>query len=121
MAQDRHGIEDYLGVKSLDAAGTVLAMAGLNPGWILNGSTHVGLVFDHTAINVSMTIPGYIGKQIVQLDPSWKFRDFQTGLTGSVDILNHVSFNTNSSYFSAEQTESAAEWYEDQVSAYLKN
>ena len=68
-----------------------------------------------------MTLPGSSGSQTVKFDPSWKFRDFQSGIPG-FDLLtttkNNRQFDTTD-YYSTTRKESAAEYYEDKVREYL--
>ena len=121
---------DWLGVTNAKGAYDVLYNAGLQPGlYKLVGSTYQSLdpstqwsqteyiAFDHTYLH--RAAGG--GLPEMYLDPTWKFRDFQPGISG---IAANVTFN-ESAYLSMDPNASLAnkempyEYYEDAVGAYL--
>jgi RHS repeat-associated protein len=108
-------VMDWLGVTDPQAAGDVLANAGLNPVQILgSGSQSISFHFDHTWLEAQLSVPG-AGTEWVDLDPSWKFKDYQPGVA---NILGLVPFNS-ADYLSTTRTELTYQYYENQVGAYL--
>ncbi|HEV2969531.1 MAG TPA: autotransporter-associated beta strand repeat-containing protein [Pirellulales bacterium] len=93
-------VENWLGVQTSSAVYNVLNLAGLNPTVSSSYAT-----FDHTWLE------GTIGAHPVVLDPTWKQFDYQAGLP---DMLNSAAFD-QTGYLAAPQTQSAAEYYENQV------
>ena len=105
----------WLGVTDPVAAGNVLANAGLNPvaEESASGQT-ISYEFDHTWVEAQLSVPGE-GTQWVDLDPSWKFKDYQPGVA---NMLSLVPFNEQN-YLSTVQPEVTYQYYEDQVASYL--
>lgn len=100
---------DWLGVTDPDAAALVLVNAGIPQ---LLGPTFMR--FDHTWLEAQLPVPG-AGLQWLAVDPSWKFKDFQEGVTG---LLAAVPFD-ETNYLAQPRLELAYEFYARQVAAYL--
>ncbi len=106
---------DWLGVTGVDAAGAVLANAGLNPVLFYDAfDKPIFYRFDHTWVEAWLNVPGQ-GTQWVALDASWKFRDFQPGVP---EILANMPFD-ETDYLSQVRAETAAEYYAQAVGEYL--
>ena len=113
--------EAYVGASDETAAYDILLNAGLNPIGVTGGDQPDAMQFDHTWLQVQITTAA--GTTTLPLDPSWKLCDFQTNttsLSSGTDLLTTslVAFDS-AAYLSTPQTESAAEFYENQVSAYF--
>lgn len=112
---DAEPVRDWLGVTSDDAAGTVLANAlpdsvrMLGPG----GETRA-FRFGHVWVQSLLVGPGGTFEW-VQMDPSWKFRDFREGVQ---DLISLVPFD-EADYLSRTRRELTWEYYANQVAAYL--
>jgi RHS repeat-associated protein len=108
-------VMSWLGVTDPGAAGLVLANAGLHPVQVLDSDNHsVSFRFDHAWVEAQLSVPG-AGPQWVDLDPSWKFKDYQPGVSS---VASLVPFD-ESGYLSQTRTELTYEYYENQVAAYL--
>ena len=115
--------EAYVGAKDATAAENILQFAGQSPVEVISGGQPIAMQFDHTWLQVQITTS--TGTVTTDLDPSWKFLDFQPGtasLPSGTDLLTSLvpysDFSTV--YLSTPQTESAAEFYEGQAEQYLK-
>lgn len=105
---------DWLGVSTRDAALYVLAQAGIlhapesdPPG---------GFIINHAWVESDFSTVG--GSSRVAFDPSWKFKDYQAGIT---DILSQLPFDATmqSELLSVVQDLLPHEWYEEKVAEYL--
>jgi RHS repeat-associated protein len=96
----------WLGAKDLTATNNILSQMG----WHLDFSP---FQFDHVWVQASL--PSASGFQWFDLDPSWKFKDRQPGVSG---IMSSVPFDEND-YLLQPRKELTYEYYEDQVAAYL--
>ena len=109
-------LELWLGVTAANAVGNVLADGGFNPVGQATGGNITSFQFVHTWLEkTNVTIPGVTGTQTIYLDPTWKFRDFQAGVSG---LLTAVPFNEQD-YLSQIRSETTCEYYEDEVRSYL--
>ena len=121
----------WLGVKTPASAYEVLYYAGLRPTFgnltsnsqnqqvftavdVSQANTATYIVFDHSWLQAKVNVPG-AGSETVNLDPSWKFRDFQPGLPG---LLGTVPFDS-AGYLNTVSTQLAYEYYQNQVRNYL--
>ena len=111
-------VENWVGAKDGTAAANILANARLNPITITSGGNIVSIEWDHTWVQAYLK--GMSGTYAwTDMDPTWKSRDFQPGVSG---ILAAVPFNESgqsNSYLAHTTTTLAAEFYENQVSLYL--
>jgi RHS repeat-associated protein len=108
-------VMNWLGVTDPGAAGLVLANAGLHPVQLIGpGGQSVSFRFDHTWVEAQLAVPGK-GTQWVDLDPSWKFKDYSSGVA---NVLSLVPFNEQD-YLSKTRPELTYEYYENQVASYL--
>jgi RHS repeat-associated protein/uncharacterized repeat protein (TIGR01451 family) len=106
-------LANWLGVENTTAVGMVLDAAGANP--VASSTVPGNIEFDHVWVEADVPQPGG-GTLTVSLDPCWKFKDYHAGLTG---LLATVPFDMNG-FLSQVRTERAYEFYEDQVTAYLR-
>jgi YD repeat-containing protein len=115
---------DYLGVLTRNALYNVLSEAALIPTFrdanrnalpVSQAANAVYVSFHHTWLEVNMTVPGQTQAQTIVLDPSWKYRDYQSGIQG---MLSSEPFE-ETTYLAATSKETAAEYYETQVRDYL--
>ena len=106
-------LANWPGVENATAVGIVLSAAGTNP--VASGTIPGNIEFDHTWVEADVPQPD--GSTLtVSLDPSWKFKNYHGGLTG---LLDTVPFDMTG-FLSQVRTERAYEFYEDQVTAYLR-
>ncbi len=101
-------VMEWLGVTDVNAAGSVLSVAGLSP--VFNGSS---ISFDHAWLEADFPTGGV--DHWVPFDPSWKFKDYRPGLP---DLLSVVPFDENA-YLSQVRSDLAYEYYLEQVGQYL--
>ena len=105
-------VRDYLSVKTVAAAGNILAQAGLR---IDQYANHLS----HAWIEAQVRLPGSTQATWVPLDASWKFRDFRPGLP---NMLDSVPFDAREADYLTQpqwQKKSAAEYYGSKVAAWL--
>lgn len=117
-------VNNWLGVDSVNAAGGLLAMAGLAvQGYTL--PTGQALAFDHVWVAAYLPYTNYrgvaeddSGKQWIALDPSVKVLEIRPGL----DIPAAMNFNATAfvdSYISTFHTASPVELYLQQIEQYV--
>ena len=131
---DTATVENWLGVQTKAAAYDALKLAGLNPYFgsfdANNNFQHVTtnsgdtpnspyLMFDHAWLEAAVTPPGASGTGIANLDPTWKFREFQPGVANMLSDVQFVTADTAGSYLNSGVDETAADFYEAQVRTYL--
>jgi RHS repeat-associated protein len=129
-------VQDWLGVTRLEAALNVLSEAGLNvtgnlyqnqqvvpftwdayapfaidTGALDPNNALIDFSFDHAWVRADL--PNLLGSQ--NLDPSWKFKDYQAGLA---DVAAQVPFD-KAGFLAQPRSEIAYEFYEGQVIDYL--
>jgi len=105
-------LRDYLGARTTAAAGNILAQAGLRFDQYANHLTH-------TWLEAQIRRPGSALATWIPLDASWKFRDFRPGLP---NMLTSVPFSPREADYLTQpawQKQSAAEYYESKVAAWL--
>lgn len=112
---DRQAVMNWLGVTDPEAAFKLLV--GTPEKVLDDGGAITGFRFDKFWVEAALPKPGG-GQQWVGLDPSWKFRDFQPGIRG---LLNLVPFDAaaENDYLSQTRKETTAEWYENRAEEYL--
>lgn len=130
--------EQRLAVRTAAAAYDTLNLAGLRPAF-LNASSQtvdpttglssaVYAEFDHAWLQVGITAPGATTATTYMLDPSWKMLDLQPGVPNvansnmlNVQPFTYATASSSGAYLSstANENETAAEFYEAQVSLYL--
>jgi YD repeat-containing protein len=130
IAEDVLTVEKWLGVKTAAATFDALCLAGLRPqpydqfGAVITNlsliSTADYFKYDHAWLEASVTPPGSSSAQTVYLDPTWKFRDFQPGLSGMITTKPFNDTLDASGYLRSDYHETASEYYEGQVRDYLK-
>ena len=109
-------IQDWLGAASSDGA-EVLLKNGFNT-VTSQVSRTVEPTGDHFQFDhawVTAWLPGADGLGWRDLDPSWKFKDYQPGIEGLLDL---VPFD-EVTYLSQVREQLPYEFYEDQVADYL--
>ncbi len=108
---------DYLGVTDAHAAALILVNSGISQ-LLINDAygNPVSMRFEHTWLEAEIYVPGS-GLQWMAMDPSWKFKDFQPGVS---DIASLVPFD-EAGYLSQTRFELAYEYYADQVRSYLED
>ncbi|HEX3658989.1 MAG TPA: DUF6531 domain-containing protein, partial [Pirellulales bacterium] len=109
------GATSSTGVPNIQAAENILTQAGLFVGTTTapNGDTMVQFL----QAWVQATLPGPTGMTTINLDPSWKFDNLQSGVP---DILNDVPFNASNYYTATDPSQTLAyQYYENQVLSYL--
>ena len=105
-------LRDYVGTRDTAAATTMLAAAGLRYDQYANH-------FKHTWLEAFVNVPTSGQQAWVQLDASWKLRDFRPGVPG---VLTSVPFSPlESDYLTnpAWQKKTTADYYEAKVAAWL--
>ncbi|NDC63637.1 MAG: hypothetical protein EBZ59_06545, partial [Planctomycetia bacterium] len=105
-------LQAWLGARSLAAAGTILAQAGLRVDQVAGR-------FRHAWLEAQFVRPDASQPAWVPFDASWKFRDFRPGYPG---LLAAVPFAPLEADYLANpqwRTRSAAEYYEAKAAAWL--
>jgi RHS repeat-associated protein/uncharacterized delta-60 repeat protein len=125
-------VERWLGVKDSVAANTALAWAKLNPVLIQDPTVGLSFEFGHAWVSASL---GGTGLPVL-LDPSWKFKDLQPGISGistSVPWATPITGPTTGDELvkdlylspvvgspSEMRRQTPLEFYEEQVAAELR-
>ena len=105
-------LRDYVGARTTTAAVNILAQAGLRFDQFANHLTH-------TWLEAQVRLPGATQATWIPLDASWKFRDLRPGLP---NMLASVPFDPREADYLTQpawQKQSAAEYYESKVAAWL--
>ena len=94
----------WLGVENATAVGMVLVAAGNNP--VASATVAGNIEFDHVWVEADIPLSQGQGTLTVQLDPSWKFKEFQTGISG---MLARVPFDMDG-FLQQVRPERVFEW-----------
>jgi YD repeat-containing protein len=126
--QDNQTAMDWVGMRDINAAGMLLNDAGLHVTVVqVQPSLELlqPLQFDHAFVEATFPTPS--GNQVIRLDPSWKFKDYRSGIADFLEqnnataILELVPFDqaAKDDYLSEVRDELTYEWYEEKVQEYL--
>ncbi len=120
-------VMNWLGVKTPAAAYDALTVGGMNPlfGAYSNGTfspsgatTASFLSFDHVWLEATVTSPGS-STETAYVDPTWKFDNFQPGLSGMLASVPFAASDQTGNYLNSSVDETAADFYAAQVRTYL--
>ncbi|MFZ5833744.1 MAG: hypothetical protein ACOY3P_26960, partial [Planctomycetota bacterium] len=124
IREDKDTVLAWLGAKDVAGAFNLLFYAGLEPELYNASYTRLDPTTqwpqtEHIAFyHAWLHRPSGDGLPEISLDPSWKFKDLQLGIP---EVAAYVPFDATreAEYFSAIREDTAYEYYEDELRAYL--